>query len=214
MRVTPVFIDPRAARVGALDDDCALARDAIKSLSEARLPLPPLCVDLKVEVLPGPNIITRFHLADGVAPLVVDPPFLGGTLRWGRETFTEPTSRLLQLGLGSPTASAADTTLIADDLRARLTFTEAGSVDEGEARLSVERVRGYLAERGYPAPRTDLTWRRYDDGNVSGQREHGEAVTAILCLPSPTFSPRGAARLVGVGDAFGGPGFAAACVWP
>jgi hypothetical protein len=167
IRVTPVFVNPRAPALGSRDDDCALSRREAEALSAQRLPLPPRCVDLRVEVLAGPEIVTRVHSSQDEPGLIVDPPLFGGTTRWVRETFVEPTSRLVQLAVGAPAATAADTLLVDDDLRAQLTFGEAASTDEEEARRSVEGVRNYLASRGHTAPETRYVYQRYADGDVA-----------------------------------------------
>ncbi len=167
IRVTPSFVDPRApARGSTHDDDCTLSLAEIRDLTARHLPLPPRCVDLRVEVLAGPGLVTRFHVDEGPG-LIVDPPLVGGTVRWLRETFVEPTSRLLQLALGAPAETAADTLLIDNDLQARLSFAGSASTDEAEARLSAESVRGYLAARGHGAAAVDVEYRRYDDGDVA-----------------------------------------------
>ncbi len=167
IRVTPSFVDPRAPSLGAADDDCTLSRADLRDLTARKLPIPPRCVDLRVEVQAGPEIVTRFHVEEGEPGLIVDPPLIGGPSRWLRETFVEPSSRLLQLALGTPPGSAADTTIVKDELHRRLTFTDAASTDEEEARLGLESVREYLASRGYAAASPELTYRRYDDGNVA-----------------------------------------------
>ncbi len=167
LRVTPVFVDPRARGAAADDDDCLLGLDDIKALSAAHLPLPPHCVDLNIEVIPGKNVVTRFHLEDSHQPAIDDPSFAAGTARFFRETFLEPLSRFWQTTFGNPTDDAADTAVVIDDLEQRLSFDEAGSVDETEARLSLERVEGYLAERGYSAPEVGLLYQEYDGGDVA-----------------------------------------------
>ena len=186
LRVTPTFIDARAAND---DEECAISRETLQALTKARLPIPPRCVDLKVEVIAGRHVVSRFHVEnaseeltaelneDGVAAqqpkkhddveLIVDPPIVGGTWRWLRTTFGEPTSRLWQLTFSAPIESASDTDLSETELRKRLTFNEASSVDETEAKLSEERVLDYLNERGYPAPKSELVYREYNDGNVA-----------------------------------------------
>ncbi|MBM4283511.1 MAG: hypothetical protein FJ137_23145, partial [Deltaproteobacteria bacterium] len=91
----------------------------------------------------------------------------GGWLRWLRETFVEPCSRLLQLMLGAPASSAADTLLVEDDLRKRLTFAQAASADEAEAQLGAQQVRDYLTARGHGAGGVDFVYRRYPGGDVA-----------------------------------------------
>ena len=199
LRVTPTFVDARATNK---DTDCAISRETLNALTKARLQIPPRCVDLKVEVVAGRHVVTRFHLekddvdstdthaenkGDDDTELVVDPPIVGGTWRWLRQTFGEPTSRLWQLTFDSPIESASDTDLIEADLRKRLTFVDAASVDETEAKLSEEGVVEYLNERGYPAPKSELVYREYDDGNV--------AVDFYLQPGTPT--PLHAVRFVG-----------------
>ena len=213
IRVTPSFVDPKAPPIGASDDDCTLSRDDLRDLTARKLPLPPRCVDLRVEVLAGPEIVTRFHVDDG-AGLIVDPPLIGGSVRWTRETFAEPTSRLLQLALGTPPATAADTTLVDDDLRRRLTFTEAASTDEEEARLSVEQVREYLASRGYAAAETSMTYRRYADGDVAVDIDVRPGAVApvdhVRVLGSATFASKqilDEADLASAPRTFTSPGF-------
>jgi outer membrane protein assembly factor BamA len=216
IRVTPSFVDPKAPPVGAVDDDCTLPRSDLRDLTARKLPLPPRCVDLRVEVIAGPEIITRFHVDDGTG-LVVDPPLVGGSVRWLRETFAEPSSRLLQIALGSPPGTAADTTLVEGDARQRLTFTEAASTDEEEARLSLDRVRDYLASRGYAAAQTTMTYRRYADGNVAVDIaiRPGDVtpVERVRVLGSKTFSSEAIldeAELASVPRTFTSPGFVTA----
>ena len=202
LRVTPTFVDARARNNNT---DCAISRETLNALTKARLQIPPRCVDLKVEVVAGRHVVTRFHIEkhkdgadtnaehadededDDDTELVVDPPIVGGTWRWLRATFGEPTSRLWQLTFNSPVESASDTDLIEADLRKRLTFIEAASVDETEAKLSEEGVLEYLNERGYPAPKSELAYHEYDTGNV--------AVDMYLQPGTPT--PLQAIRFVG-----------------
>lgn len=165
LRVTPVFVDARARN--NVDPECVLGVDEVKALTKQKLPLPPLCVDLDVEVIAGNHVITRFHLEEANQPLVDDPPILEGTMRFLRETFLEPLSRLWQTTFDNPVDTANDTVVITDDMHRRLTFDEAGSVDEAEARISQERVEAYLAERGYPAPRIALVFQEYENGDVA-----------------------------------------------
>ena len=180
LRVTPTFVDARAANNNT---DCAISRQTLNALTKAHLQIPPRCVDLKVEVIAGRHVVSRFHIeeqddssvaakddsshADEDVELIRDPPIVGGTWRWLRQTFGEPTSRLWQLTFDSPVETATDTDLIEADLRKRLTFVDAASVDETEAKLSEERVIEYLNERGYSAPTAELVYREYDDGNVA-----------------------------------------------
>jgi outer membrane protein assembly factor BamA len=166
IRVTPVFVDPRAPAIGARDDDCTLSRQDVRELTARHLPLPPRCLDLRVEVQAGPGIVSRFHV-DGGGGLIVDPPLIGGSVRWLRDTFVEPSSRLLQLALGAPPSTAADTFLVESDLRSHLTFSSAASTDEAEARLSTEGISEYLASRGHGAASVDVVYRRYVDGDVA-----------------------------------------------
>ncbi len=163
LRVTPTFVDGRAAND---DPDCAISGETMRALTKARLPIPPRCVDLKVDVIAGRHVVSRFHI-EGADEIVVDPPVVGTTLRWARETFAEPTSRLWQLTFDTPVEDATDSNLAESELQKRLTFADAASVDETEARLSEERVVEYLNERGYPAPQAELVYREYDDGNVA-----------------------------------------------
>ena len=165
LRVTPVFVDARARNDA--DPDCVLDRAQVASLTKQKLPLPPLCVDLDVEVIAGDHVVTRFHLEEANQPLVDDPPLLEGTLRFMRETFSEPLSRLWQSTFDNPVDTANDTVVITDDLQHRMTFDEAGSVDEAEAKISQERVEAYLAERGYPAPQISLVFQQYENGDVA-----------------------------------------------
>ena len=170
VRVTPVFVDSLShdrSGVGAFDDECLLSLNDVKAFSRENLPLPPRCVDLNIEVIPGTNVVTRFHLVDTRQPPIDEPAFVAGTTRFFRETFFEPLSRLWQMTFDNPTQDAADTAIVIDDLTNRLSFIEAGSVDETEARLSLERIDGYLAERGYPTPEVNLEYQEYDNGGVA-----------------------------------------------
>jgi len=164
VKVTPSFIDARASNDV---DGCAWSRDQITQLTKLRLPIPPRCVDVSVEVTAGRNIVTRFHHAHGNARIVDEWPVFDGTARWVRESFLEPTSRAWQLTFANPVTTAADTEIVAFDLREQLTFEESGSVDETEARLSQDRLLNYLHSRGYPAPKTSLVYREYRDGSVA-----------------------------------------------
>jgi outer membrane protein assembly factor BamA len=161
VRVTPTFIDPRGD-----DPDCALGREAVAALTKKKLPLPPQCVDLDVEVIAGNHVTTRFHLEDARQPLVDNPPYLEGTARFARDAF-EAASRAWQLTFNNPLETAADTVVVTDDMVRRLTFDDAGSADEAEAALSAEGIRGYLNERGYPSPEIDTDFVAYDDGDVA-----------------------------------------------
>jgi outer membrane protein assembly factor BamA len=163
VRVIPKFIDARASNDA---EGCALNRNQIVELTRARLPIPPRCLDLTVEVVAGRNIVTRFHVEEG-HELIKDQPIIGGTARWLRESFGEPSSRAWQLTFSNPVATASDTTLVEADMVERLTFDEAGSVDATEARLSEERILEYMDTRGYPAPSSDLVYQEYDDGSVA-----------------------------------------------
>ncbi|MDP2339864.1 MAG: POTRA domain-containing protein [Deltaproteobacteria bacterium] len=194
LRVTEEFVDPRSHgkkadddRVVDDDDDCLLSLDSVRDLGKSHLPLPPKCVDLNVEVIAGKNVVTRFHLEDAHQPIIDDPGFAAGTARFIRETFTEPLSRFWQTTFDNPTADAADTAIITDDLERRLSFDEAGSVDETEAKLSLERVEGYLAERGYSAPELAFRYQEYESGDV--------AVDYTIRPGTPT--PVAAVRLIG-----------------
>jgi outer membrane protein assembly factor BamA len=216
IRVTPTFVDPLAPPLGGVDDDCTLSRADLHDLTVRKLPVPPRCVDLRVEVLAGPEIVTRFHADDGNG-LIVDPPLVAGSVRWLRETFVEPSSRLLQLTLGTPPATATDSTLVEEDLRRRLTFTEAASTDEEEARLGLDNVREYLASRGYAAAQPSLTYRRYDDGNVAVDYDlhPGELtpVDRVRVLGATTFSSKkilDGAELASLPRTFTTPGFVTA----
>lgn len=182
IRVTPTFIDAKARNDV---DGCAFNTDQIREMTRAQLPIPPRCVDLTVDVVPGRNIVTRFHLEDG--ELVRYPPGLEGTGRWLRETFGEPVSRTWQLTFGNPVGSASDTAVVEEDLRARLTFDEAGSVDQTEAQLSAEQLRDYLNGRGYPSPEPKLRFAEYDNGDV--------AVDYFITTGAPT--PTKSVRFVG-----------------
>ncbi len=166
LRVTPTFVDPRSRKPG-VDASCLHGLETVKILSEEKLPLPPLCVDLDVEVIAGNHVVTRFHLEDANQPIVDDPSFLEGTANFFRETFLEPLGRVWQTTFDNPVETANDTTVIKDTLQGRLTFNEAGSVDEAEAKLSLERVEAYMAERGYPAPQIELVFQQYDSGDVA-----------------------------------------------
>lgn len=170
LRVTTSFVDPRSRQSDARtlrDEGCTLGLDDVKALSKQKLPLPPKCIDLNVEVIPGNQVVTRFHLEEANQPLVDQPAFLEGTARFARETFTEPLSRLWQTTFDNPVETASDTVVITDDLEKRLTFNESGSVDEAEARMSKERIEAYLAERGYSAPDVALVFQEYGDGSVA-----------------------------------------------
>jgi outer membrane protein assembly factor BamA len=182
IRVTPTFIDAKARND---IDGCAFNTDQIREMTRAQLPIPPRCVDLTVDVVPGRNIVTRFHLEDG--ELVRYPPGLEGTGRWLRETFGEPGSRTWQLTFDNPVSSASDTAVVEQDLRSRLTFDEAGSVDETEAQLSAEQLRDYLNGRGYPSPETKLRFAEYENGDV--------AVDYFITTGAPT--PTKSVRFVG-----------------
>lgn len=162
VRVAQTFIDARAAND---IDGCAYSRQQVRELTKAKLPIPPRCVDLNVEVVTGRNVVTRFHLEDG--ELVSYWPLVGGVQRWIRETVGESSSRAWQLTFGNPIESASDTAVIEDDLRSRLTFNDAGSVDKTEADLSAENLQEYLTSRGYPAPQTRVKYVEYPDGNVA-----------------------------------------------
>jgi outer membrane protein assembly factor BamA len=183
LRVATEFVDAKAR--GAADDGCAHAADQIRGFTRARLPIPPRCVDLVIDVVPGRHVVSRFHLRDG--ELVRAPPGLEGTARWLRETFGEPASRTWQLTFDNPVASASDTAVLEDDLRARLTFDTAGSVDETEANLSAESFREYLNSRGYPSPSTEIRYAEYEDGDV--------AVDYFITTGAPT--PTKSVRFVG-----------------
>jgi outer membrane protein assembly factor BamA len=163
VRVTTKFIDARASND---TDGCALNRSQIVELTKAHLPIPPRCLDLTVEVVAGRNIVARFHVDEGRG-LIKDQPIIGGTARWLRETFGEPSSRAWQLSFSNPVASASDTTLVEADMLERLTFNEAGSVDATEARLSEERILEYVNTRGYPAPASTMVYQEYEDGSVA-----------------------------------------------
>jgi outer membrane protein assembly factor BamA len=165
IRVTPTNVDPRARGIGVEDDECTWSRADLTELSAQNLPLPPRCVDLRVDVIPGAAVLTRFHLDRG--RIVDDPPLLAGAARWWRETFLEPFSRWLQLTLGAPASTAADTEIIESDLRTQLTFVSAASADEEESRLSLENIRTYLASRGHAESDITMSYRRYDDGSVA-----------------------------------------------
>ena len=164
VRVVPTFVNPRASIDG--DDSCAHSVDTIRSFSKERLPIPPRCVDLKVEVVAGPQLVRRFHVDDD-KEVLRELPLVGGTVRWFRETFEEPSSRLWQVTFANPIDTAADTDLVLKDLDAALTFDSAASVDETEARISQERVRDYLNERGYPAPKVEVVYQAYQGGDVA-----------------------------------------------
>jgi outer membrane protein insertion porin family len=179
IRVTPTFIDAKARND---IDGCAFNTDQIREMTRARLPIPPRCVDLTVDVVPGRHIVSRFHLEDG--ELVRYPPGLEGTARWLRETFGEPASRTWQLTFNNPVRSASDTAVVEQDLRSRLTFDAAGSVDETEAELSAELLRDYLNGRGYPSPEAKVRYVEYEDGSVAVD------YTITTGAPTPTKSVR------------------------
>jgi outer membrane protein insertion porin family len=183
LRVGTQFVDAKAR--SAADDGCAHGADQIRALTRARLPIPPKCVDLVVDVIPGRHVVSRFHVTDG--DLVRAPRGLEGTARWLRETFGEPASRTWQLTFDNPVSTASDTAVLEDELRARLTFDSAGSVDETEANLSSENLREYLNSRGYPSPHTEIRYAEYDDGNV--------AVDYFITTGPPT--PTKSVRFVG-----------------
>lgn len=161
VRVTPTFLDPRGD-----DPDCALGRDAVATLTKKKLPLPPQCVDLDVEVIAGNHITTRFHLEDARQPLVDNPPYLESTARFARDAL-EAGSRAWQLTFDNPLETAADTVVVTDDMVRRLTFDDAGNADEAEAELSADGIRDYLNGRGYPSPQIDTDFVAYDDGDVA-----------------------------------------------
>ncbi len=163
VRVTPSFIDARAA--DGDDDDCAWPREQIRDFTAQKLPIPPRCVDLNVEVVSGRNVVSRFHLTDG--ELAREWPAFDGTAQWLRETFAEPLSRTRQLTFDNPLATSADTVIVESEMRARLTFNDAASVDETEARLSEENILEYMSSRGYPSPSAEVSYVQYEDGSVA-----------------------------------------------
>ncbi len=162
VRVTPRFIDARATNDV---DNCAFSSTQVREFTAQKLPIPPRCVDLEVDVVAGRNVVTRFHLEDG--EIAREWPVFDGTAQWIRETFGEPLSRTRQITFENPLSTSTDTVIVESELRSRLTFNEAASVDETEARLSEEHILEYMSARGYPSPQSKVSYVQYADGNVA-----------------------------------------------
>ena len=172
VRAEPVFID--AARTD--DEECADTPLDVERFEENGLKPPPHCVDITVTVDAGPKVLVRFHVdKDAERPIVESSGFLGGTALWLRDTFFEPFSRFAQIASGAPVSSAIDTELIDERLKERVTFEEAGAVDETEIGVTARNAEAYLAERGRVDPHVTVDERTW--GN--------ERVIDFFVTPSP-----------------------------
>lgn len=163
IRAEPVFIDPARSE----DESCADTPRDRERLEESGLKPPPHCVDIVVHVDAGPKVLVRFHVNEDVdRPVVETRGFLGGTVLWLRETFLEPFSRAAQIASGAPVATALDSELLEQRLMERVTFEEAGAVDETEIGVTARNAEGYLAERGRVDPRVTVDERVWGDERV------------------------------------------------
>lgn len=122
----------------------------------------PRCVDLIVDVVPGPHLVSTIDIVgrQRTNPYTTDPfaalnPSLSGikdvfaaSARIFRGAMVAP-SRAVQLATGRPLASAADTQVEIEDLKDALTFDDSRSTDQTEAYVSAQSLRFALQKRGY-----------------------------------------------------------------
>lgn len=167
IRAEPVFIDPTKTS----DEECADTGADIERLQKTGLKPPPHCVDLIVAVDAGPKVNVRFHVDRSREKGIVESGgTFGGTIVWLRETFFEPASRLGQIIAGAPPWTALDTELVEDRLLERVTFEEAGAVDETEIGVTARNIELYMAERGHIDPHVTVETRTYP--GLYGDDEH------------------------------------------
>jgi outer membrane protein assembly factor BamA len=177
VRAEPVFIDPSKTD----DEECADTPLDVQRLRESGLKPPPHCVDIAVEVVAGPKVTVRFHVdRSKEKPIADSGGFLSGTILWLRETFAEPLSRFGQIVAGSPPATALDTELSQDRLQERVSFEEAGAVDETEIGVTARNTEEYMAERGRIDPHVTVEERTFP--GLYGADEH---VIDFYAAPSP-----------------------------
>jgi outer membrane protein assembly factor BamA/autotransporter translocation and assembly factor TamB len=158
------LVDP-----GSTDDaECGVDDVKRAELKQKRLKVPPRCVDLNVRVLPGPRVVpsVALHRADGKV-LRPGPHDEGVALAdWaGRKVrdILEVVARPFHLALDLPLRKAPDTDVGTYELLEQLTFAESGSADETEARLGATAMERYLASRGWPTARVEITRSETED---------------------------------------------------
>jgi outer membrane protein assembly factor BamA len=174
VRVQPTLVNPRtgvglygeeAQLLDAIGESCTLDRTEIAAHTELRLPLPPRCVDLAVDVDAGPNVRVRFHgEGEDVVTIKALPE---SVVLWLRSTLFEPLSRGLQLASDSKPSLSWDTAMLEPQLRSALTFNDSASVDDTEIELSRLAIEEKLRQRGYLSPSVRAEVRRYDDGDIA-----------------------------------------------
>jgi outer membrane protein assembly factor BamA len=174
VRVQPTLVNPRtgvglsgeaAQLLDSIGEQCTLSRADLALHTAQRLPLPPRCVDLLVDVDAGPNVLVRFH--SEAEPIVRSGALPESVLLWLRSTLVEPLSRGLQLASGERPSTAWDTAVLEPQLRAALTFTDSASIDDTEIELSRLAIEEVLRRRGYTSPSARVDVRRYDGGDIA-----------------------------------------------
>jgi outer membrane protein assembly factor BamA len=188
VRAVPVFIDAAHSE----DPECARTVAEVDAYKDNGLKVPPLCVDIKVEVHAGKKVTARFHSKG--APIARTPTWLApGTLLWLRETLLEPVSRGFDVVARGRPDEAEDTRLVEQRLKESLSFESAASADETEIEISAESVAEYLGKRGYVAPQVTVDHRTYEDELVVDFRmKPGRvgAVTDVRFVGNKTISTR------------------------
>ncbi len=163
--VKPSFVEPRAEESGS----CGWSAEELSRFAASGLPVPPRCVDLEVNVVPGRHLVSTLVLHDdGEVRRRTDVGAATAAYEWLAErvrnaVFAEDVSRALQLVTESPVAEARDTKLRLGDLKAQLTFSSSGALDATEVELSRRALLSHLASRGYLGARIETTRTETED---------------------------------------------------